>query len=436
MVVILMGKTKNRWLIALAAIAIQLSIGAAYAYSVYTTPISAEMGWAAKEITYAFTIMMALGGISAAFFGGFVEKQGPRKSAILAAVLFGLGQAGAGFAIQIESLGLFLLTYGLLSGLGLGVGYIAPISTLVKWFPDRRGLATGMAVMGFGAGALITAPVAANLIGSFGVSTTFYMLGISYFILIVLGALYIAPPPAGYMPDGMQAAIDSGKKVMKQDLEQLTAKEAVKTRRFWMVWTMMLINVSAGIMIISVASPMSQELIGLSAAGAATLVGIMGIFNGGGRLGWAAISDYIGRPTVFTIFFGLQIVAFVMLPNITNILVFQALILVIVSCYGGGFSNLPAFIGDLFGTKQLGAIHGYLLTTWSLGGIIGPAIVSQIRDRTDSYIPVFYVFIVLVTIGFLISLLIRMDIKRIEGKGKSIKAANAKKDLVLQESNS
>lgn len=436
MEVILMGKTKNRWLIALAAIAIQLSIGAAYAYSVYTTPISAEMGWAAKEITYAFTIMMALGGISAAFFGGFVEKQGPRKSAILAAVLFGLGQAGAGFAIQIESLGLFLLTYGLLSGLGLGVGYIAPISTLVKWFPDRRGLATGMAVMGFGAGALITAPVAANLIGSFGVSTTFYMLGISYFILIVLGALYIAPPPAGYMPDGMQAAIDSGKKVMKQDLEQLTAKEAVKTRRFWMVWTMMLINVSAGIMIISVASPMSQELIGLSAAGAATLVGIMGIFNGGGRLGWAAISDYIGRPTVFTIFFGLQIVAFVMLPNITNILVFQALILIIVSCYGGGFSNLPAFIGDLFGTKQLGAIHGYLLTTWSLGGIIGPAIVSQIRDRTDSYIPVFYVFIVLVTIGFLISLLIRMDIKRIEGKGKSIKAANAKKDLVLQESNS
>lgn len=431
-----MGKTKNRWLIALAAIAIQLSIGAAYAYSVYTTPISAEMGWAAKEITYAFTIMMALGGISAAFFGGFVEKQGPRKSAILAAILFGLGQTGAGFAIQIESLGLFLLTYGLLSGLGLGVGYIAPISTLVKWFPDRRGLATGMAVMGFGAGALITAPVAANLIGSFGVSTTFYMLGISYFILIVLGASYIAPPPPGFMPEGMQAAIDSGKKVMKQDLAQLTAKEAVKTRRFWMVWSMMLINVSAGIMIISVASPMSQELIGLSAAGAATLVGIMGIFNGGGRLGWAAISDYIGRPTVFTIFFALQIVAFIMLPNITNILVFQALILVIVSCYGGGFSNLPAFIGDLFGTKQLGAIHGYLLTTWSLGGIIGPAIVSQIRERSDSYIPVFYVFLVLVSIAFLISLLIRWDIKRIEGQGKSLKATKAKKELHLQESNS
>ncbi|WKA57078.1 OFA family MFS transporter [Planococcus shenhongbingii] len=427
-----MKGSKNRWLIALAAIAIQLSIGAAYAYSVYTTPISEEMGWSPKEITYAFTIMMALGGLSAAFFGGFVEKKGPRKSAILAALLFGFGQAGAGFAVQIDSLVLFLLTYGLLSGMGLGVGYIAPISTLIKWFPDRRGMATGMAVMGFGAGALITAPVAASLMNSVGVSNTFYILGVSYFILIILGAAYIAPPPEGWMPKGMQQAIDSGKKVMKKDLAQLTAKEAVKTRRFWMVWSMMLINVSAGIMIISVASPMSQELAGLTAAGAATLVGIMGIFNGGGRLGWAAISDYIGRPAVFTTFFVLQLIAFILLPNITNILVFQAFILIIVSCYGGGFSNLPAFVGDLFGTKQLGAIHGLLLTTWSMGGIIGPAIVSQIRERTDSYIPVFYVFTVLISIAFVISLLIRKDIKRVEGNYEESRQATG---LDLQSEN-
>ena len=409
-----METNKNRWLIALSAIAIQLSIGAAYAYSVYTKPISETMGWSPTEITYAFTIMMALGGLSAAFFGTFVEKNGPRKSAILAAFLFGLGQAGAGFAIQIDSLALFLLTYGFASGLGLGIGYIAPISTLVKWFPDRRGLATGMAVMGFGTGALITAPVAASLIASLGVTTTFYILGVSYFVLILLGASYIAPPPAGWMPKGMEEAIASGKKTMKKDLAQLTAKEAVKTRRFWMVWVMMLINVSAGIMVISVASPMSQELVGLSAAGAATMVGIMGIFNGGGRLGWAAISDYIGRPTVFMIFFILQLIAFITLPNITNVLVFQAFILVIVSCYGGGFSNLPAIIGDLFGTKQLGAIHGYLLTTWSLGGIIGPAIVSQVREQTGSYTPVFYIYTVLFAIGLLMSLLIRWDIKRAE----------------------
>ncbi|MDE0583176.1 OFA family MFS transporter [Planococcus sp. A6] len=409
-----MKTTKNRWLIALSAIAIQLSIGAAYAYSVYTKPISETMGWSPTEITYAFTIMMALGGISAAFFGGFVEKNGPRKSAMVAAFLFGLGQAGAGFATQIDSLVLFLLTYGFMSGMGLGVGYIAPISTLVKWFPDRRGLATGMAVMGFGAGALITAPVAASLIASVGVTTTFYILGISYFILISLGASYIAPPPEGFMPKGMEADLASGKKVMKKDLAQLTARQAVKTRRFWMLWTMMLINVSAGIMIISVASPMAQELVGLTAAGAATLVGIMGIFNGGGRLGWAAISDYIGRPTVFMMFFIIQIVAFVMLPGITNVIIFQVFILLIVSCYGGGFSNLPAFIGDMFGTRQLGAIHGYLLTTWSLGGIIGPAIVSQVYAAANSYVPVFYIFIGLISVALVLSILIRMDIRRVE----------------------
>lgn len=409
-----MKTTKNRWLIALSAIAIQLSIGAAYAYSVYTKPISETMGWSPTEITYAFTIMMALGGISAAFFGGFVEKNGPRKSAMVAAFLFGLGQAGAGFATQIDSLVLFLLTYGFMSGMGLGVGYIAPISTLVKWFPDRRGLATGMAVMGFGAGALITAPVAASLIASVGVTTTFYILGISYFILISLGASYIAPPSEGFMPKGMEADLASGKKVMKKDLAQLTARQAVKTRRFWMLWTMMLINVSAGIMIISVASPMAQELVGLTAAGAATLVGIMGIFNGGGRLGWAAISDYIGRPTVFMMFFIIQIVAFVMLPGITNVIIFQVFILLIVSCYGGGFSNLPAFIGDMFGTRQLGAIHGYLLTTWSLGGIIGPAIVSQVYAATNSYVPVFYIFIGLISVALVLSILIRMDIRRVE----------------------
>ncbi|MGJ9383522.1 L-lactate MFS transporter [Salipaludibacillus sp. CF4.18] len=411
-----MKTTKNRWLIALSAIAIHLSIGAAYAYSVYTNPINDAMGWSTTEITYAFTIMMALGGLSAAFFGSFVEKNGPRKSAILAAILFGLGQAGAGFATQIDSLLLFLLTYGLASGLGLGIGYIAPVSTLVKWFPDRRGLATGMAVMGFGAGALITAPVAASLMGSVGITNTFYILGASYFVLILLGASYIAPPPKDWMPDGMKKDIASGKKVVKKDLSELTAKQAVKTRRFWMLWTMMLINTTAGIMMISVASPMAQEVVGLTAAAAATLVGIMGIFNGGGRLAWAAISDYIGRPTVFIIFFILQLITFITLPNITSVLVFQALILVVVSCYGGGFSNLPAFIGDLFGTKQLGAIHGFLLTTWSLGGILGPVLVSQIRERTDSYIPVFYVFTGLILVAFVVAIFLQLEIKSVEKK--------------------
>jgi MFS transporter, OFA family, oxalate/formate antiporter len=413
-----MKTSKNRWLIALSAIAIHLSIGAAYAYSVYTNPIHEAMGWSKTGITLSFTIMMALAGIAAAFFGNFVERNGPRKSAILAAILFGAGQAGAGVAVAIDSLFLFLLTYGLASGLGMGLGYISPVSTLVKWFPDRRGLATGMAVLGFGTGALITAPVAASLMESIGIQMNFYILGISYFALMVLGASYIAPPPEGWMPQGLKKDIASGKKVVKKDLSQLTAKEAVRTRRFWMLWTMMLINTTAGIMMISVASPMAQEVVGLSAAGAAAMVGIMGIFNGGGRLGWAAVSDYIGRNTVFTTFFILQLIAFITLPNTTNVLLFQALILIVVSCYGGGFSNLPAFIGDLFGTKQLGAIHGYLLTTWSLGGILGPLLVSQIRERTESYIPVFYVFTALIIVAFLVSILLRLDIKKFEKEVK------------------
>lgn len=413
-----MKTSKNRWLIALSAIAIHLSIGAAYAYSVYTNPIHDAMGWSKAGITLSFTIMMALAGIAAAFFGNFVERNGPRKSAILAAILFGAGQAGAGVAVAIDSLTLFLLTYGLASGLGMGLGYISPVSTLVKWFPDRRGLATGMAVLGFGTGALITAPVAASLMESIGIQMNFYILGISYFILMVLGASYIAPPPEGWMPHGLKKDIAAGKKVVKKDLSQLTAKQAVKTKRFWMLWTMMLINTTAGIMMISVASPMAQEVVGLSAAGAAAMVGIMGIFNGGGRLGWAAISDYIGRNTVFMTFFILQLIAFVILPNITNVLLFQALILIVVSCYGGGFSNLPAFIGDLFGTKQLGAIHGYLLTTWSLGGILGPLLVTQIREKTESYIPVFYVFTALIIVAFLVSVLLRLDIKKQEMAAK------------------
>jgi MFS transporter, OFA family, oxalate/formate antiporter len=405
---------KNRWLIALSAIAIHLSIGAAYAYSVYTNPINETIGWSTTEITIAFTIMMALAGISAAFFGSFVERQGPRRSAVYAAVLFSIGQAGAGFSVAVDSIWLFLLTYGLLSGLGLGFGYIAPVSTLIKWFPDRRGLATGMAVMGFGMGALLTAPIAASLMESIGISNTFYVLGVSYFILMILGAAYIAPPPEGWVPAGMQQDLDSGKKVVKRDLSQLTASQAVRTRRFWLLWTMMLINTSAGIMMISVASPMAQETVGLTAAAAGTMVGIMGIVNGGSRLAWAAISDYIGRSNVFLIFFVLQFVAFLSFPNMTSVLLFQLLIFIVVSCYGGGFSNLPAFIGDLFGTMRLGQIHGYLLTTWSLGGIIGPQVVTQVYGRTGSYIPVFYIFLALVTLAFFCALLIKADIRKTE----------------------
>ncbi|MEK4630200.1 OFA family MFS transporter [Solibacillus sp. FSL R7-0682] len=400
---------KNRWLIAASAISIHLSIGGAYAYSVYKNPISNELGWDASQITIAFTIMMGLAGFAAALFGSTVEKLGPRKAAMVAAVLFGLGQGGAGFAILSDSVVLYWLTYGLLSGLGMGIGYIAPVSTLVKWFPNRRGLATGMAVLGFGAGALITAPVAANLIEAVGIANTYFILGVSYFTLMMLGALYIAPPK----PGEVEEAVASGK-VKSHELAQMSAREAVRTKQFWMLWAMHLINVTSGLMMISVASPMAQEVVGLSVAAAATMVGLMGLFNGGGRLLWAAASDYIGRSNVFVIFFTIQLIAFLTLPFTTNVIIFQLFIFLVVSCYGGGFSNLPAFASDLFGTKQLGVIHGYLLTTWSLGGIFGPIIVSTIHEATNSYIPVFYVFSFLIAISFGISLLLRSNVNKLK----------------------
>lgn len=400
---------KNKWLIALSAIAIHLSIGGAYAYSVYKNPITEQMGWSMTNVTIAFTIMMGLAGFAAALFGNLVEKMGPRKSAIVAAILFGSGQAGAGIAILADSVLLYWLTYGLLSGLGMGIGYIAPVSTLVKWFPDRRGLATGMAVLGFGSGALITAPVATFLMETVGISNTYFILGVSYFTFMLLGALYIAPPT-----DNQSFEYHKSSSKGVQPLAQLSAREAVKTKHFWMLWMMHLVNVTAGIMMISVASPMAQEIVGLSVAGAATMVGLMGLFNGGGRLLWAAASDYIGRHNIWTIFFVIQLIAFITLPFTTNILLFQLLIFLVVSCYGGGFSNLPAFASDLFGTKQLGVIHGYLLTTWSLGGIFGPIIVALVRNAADSYIPVFYIFSILIGISLVISLWIRHDIKNMK----------------------
>ncbi|MEG0471497.1 MAG: OFA family MFS transporter [Solibacillus sp.] len=401
---------KNRWLIALSAIAIHLSIGGAYAYSVYKNPIATELGWEASQITIAFTIMMGLAGFAAALFGGIVEKLGPRKAAMVAAVLFGLGQGGAGLAISMDSVVLYWLTYGLLSGLGMGIGYIAPVSTLVKWFPNRRGLATGMAVLGFGSGALITAPVAVSLMESVGISNTYFILGVSYFTLMILGALYIAPPKPGDVEEFV--ATDGNTK--SQEIAQMSAREAVRTKHFWMLWGMHLINVTSGLMMISVASPMAQEIVGLSVASAATMVGLMGLFNGGGRLLWAAASDYIGRSNVFVIFFAIQLIAFLTLPFTTNVIIFQLFIFLVVSCYGGGFSNLPAFASDLFGTKQLGVIHGYLLTTWSLGGIFGPIIVSAIKEATNSYVPVFYVFSFLIAISFGISLLLRSDVNKLK----------------------
>jgi MFS transporter, OFA family, oxalate/formate antiporter len=408
-----MGKEKNRWLIAAAAVGIHISIGSVYAWSVFTKPLIKQFGWNLSNVQFTFSLAILFLGLSAAFMGHFVEKYGPRKSGTLAAIFFGLGIAGSGLAIQAGSLTLLYLFYGVLGGIGLGVGYITPVSSLVKWFPDRRGLATGLAIMGFGFASLISSPIIVRLINSVGISNTFYILGAIYFILMFTSAQYLAPPVAGWLPKGFKAVVESGKKKPANDLSQLTANEAVKTARVWWLWIMLFINVTCGIAIISVASPMAQEIAGLTPIAAASMVGIMGLFNGGGRIGWASLSDYIGRPNTYTAFFAIQIVAFFLLPTASSAFLFQLLIFLILTCYGGGFASIPAYIGDLFGTKQLGAIHGYILTAWAAAGLAGPSFASWVRTSTKSYNETLYIFAGLFAIALVVSLLIRLEIKRL-----------------------
>ena len=416
-------KVKNRWLIALAGVAIHLAIGSAYAWSVFTLPINELTGWTTAQISFAFSLAIFFLGTSAAFMGHFVEKQGPRRSGIVAAILFGIGVACTGFAVKFESLPLLYLTYGVIGGAGLGTGYVTPVSTMIRWFPDRRGLATGMAIMGFGFAALITGPIAQRLIGAVGVSNTFFILGISYFIVMFVASLYLEKPPAGWKPEGFDetAQAKERKNGITRDLSQLTANEAIKTRRFWIMWLMLFINITCGIALVSVASPMAQEITGMSAVAAATMVGVMGFFNGGGRFAWATLSDYIGRPNVYTLFFVINVIAFIVLYFTKAPLLFMILIYIIMTVYGGGFATIPAYIGDMFGTKEVGAIHGYILTAWAMAGLAGPLILSFIYDATGKYSGTLFLFTIFCVIALILSLVIRIDIKRLQKQQESAK---------------
>lgn len=408
-----MKKTKNRWLIAASAVGLHISIGSVYAWSNFTNPLIDEFGWTSQQVQLTFSIAILFLGLSAAFLGHFVEKYGPKKAGLLAAGFFGAGIIGSGLAVNMGSLPLLYVTYGVLGGIGLGVGYIAPVSTLVKWFPDRRGLATGLAIMGFGFAAAIASPIMDSLIKSVGTANTFYILGISYFVIMTLSALYLERPPVGWVPEGFKDKMQSGKTKIKEDLAQLTANEAVKTKRFYYLWLMLFINITCGIAILSAAKPLAEESIGLSTGEAAALVGILGLFNGFGRLGWATISDYIGRPNTYTIFFASQIILFMALPHTTTAILFQVMLAVIYTMYGGGFAAIPAFIGDVFGTKQLGAIHGYILTAWAAAGLAGPMFAAWIKDSTGSYAASLSFFSVLFVVALIVSLLIRRDINKL-----------------------
>ncbi|WP_400079709.1 OFA family MFS transporter [Winogradskyella sp. R77965] len=402
-------KLKNRWLIALSAVGIHISIGSVYAYSVITNPVKDILDVEGSVIKWAFKIAILLLGLSAAFLGRWVEKVGPKISGTTAGLFYGIGILGSGLAVQLESLTLFYLCYGVIGGIGLGLGYITPVSTLVKWFPDKRGLATGMAIMGFGFSALIFGPVMQSLFETVGVSNAFYILGAIYMFLILSSSRYIEKPPEGYLPDGFKPGEG---KTIKEDISNITANAALKSSRFYYMWIMMFINITCGIAVIAAASPMMQEKLSYTPMEAATVVGLIGVFNGFGRILWSSLSDYLGRANIYIIFFAFQILAFYFLPEITMELFFLLILFTVITMYGGGFATLPAFLGDLFGTKQLGAIHGMILASWGLAGVVGPTIYDVVKSSTGSLDITLKVFSGLFVVALVVSLLMKRSVNK------------------------
>ncbi|WP_432647650.1 L-lactate MFS transporter [Mitsuokella sp.] len=387
---------RNRWLIALSAVGIHISIGSVYAWSVLTRPIMAEMGFSLAQTTWTFSLAILFLGFSAGFLGSFVEKIGPKRSGLLAMLFFGTGMLGTAYAISVHSLTLLYLFYGCIGGIGLGVGYITPVSTLVKYFPDHRGFATGLAIMGFGFAALIAGPVMQYLTATVGLVDNFLILGCVYMLIMGASSLYLKPP-----------VLKDAKGKVTKVLHGATANEALKTWQFASLWWIFFVNITCGIGLLAVASPMAQEVIGMDAAAAASMVGIIGVFNGGGRIVWSTISDYLGRGRVYMLFFLLEVLAFWQLGQTKEAFVFEALVLLIISCYGGGFSCMPAYLSDIFGTRQLSAIHGRILTAWGLAGVAGPSIVSYFHAQTGGYTASLYFFAACFVLNFIIAAVLK-----------------------------
>ena len=481
-------KTKNRWLIAASAVGIHVSIGSIYAYSAWKMPLENTFGWSSTKTSMAFSIAIFFLGLSAAFLGRFIEKKGASKGGLLSAAFFSTGLIGSAAACWFESLPLFYLFFGVVAGIGLGVGYISPVSTLVKWFPDRRGLATGLAIMGFGFGGLICAKLidqfvpaqaevvlhqdvtsydygqllqsdpeaAAAIVASApsletfkaqsakaaelfrqnkadseeytqlkaatedyrstliydkkSITLAFLFLGIIYAIVMVPSALYIAPPPK----DAVLSAKSVDGQPVKKFEREMTAMQAIRTPGFYGLWLMLFINVACGIAVISTAKKMGYEMVRLPVEMASLLVMGISLFNGLGRIIWASFSDFIGRSNTYVAFFVIQIVAFPLLANLTGApLAFMAVTFIILTCYGGGFASIPAYISDLFGLKEMPTIHGFILTAWSMAGIVGPMLNAYVYEKTNSYQQSLYVFGAAFVVALIISLLMKIELKRL-----------------------
>lgn len=397
-------KSTNRYLVATCGVLLHLMLGSTYAWSVYRNPIMEATGWSQSAIAFAFSLAIFCLGLSAAFMGRLVERFGPRLIGTISAILYAGGNALTGLAIDVESLPLLYLGYGILGGLGLGAGYITPVSTIIKWFPDKKGLATGLAIMGFGFASLLTSPVAQWLIDKVGLVTTFYVLALIYGLVMLVSAQGIKRPSQSDL-DRLSPGTTS-----QNPVSGLLAKDALKRSEFYLLWLILFINIACGLGLISVVAPMAQDLAGLSAERAAVVVGLMGIFNGFGRLLWAALSDYIGRPRVVVLVFVTNILMTLALWRIPNAPVFVITMAILMTCYGAGFSLIPPYLSDLFGTRELAALHGYILTAWAMAALVGPMILSVTLEMTGTYWLTFVTFIGLYILGLVLSLILKKKI--------------------------
>jgi MFS family permease len=454
----------NRWLVPPAALAIHLCIGMAYGFSVFWIPLSKALGitkavacpadmsfisqvfsstcdWPISMLGWIYTLFFIFLGCSAAIWGGWLEHAGPRKAGVVSALCWCGGLAISALGVYTHQILLMWLGSGVIGGIGLGLGYISPVSTLIKWFPDKRGMATGMAIMGFGGGAMVGAPLAAALMGHFatptsvGVWQSFAVMAVIYFVFMMAGALLYRVPPTGWKPEGWTAPTKSTKAMITN--RHVHVSVAWKTPQFALVWLVLCLNVSAGIGILGMASPLLQEVfagkllgnnltfseldatqLGQIAAIAAGFTGLLSLFNIGGRFFWASFSDYIGRKNTYFVFFALGVALYALVPSLGhlgNVALFVAAFCVVLSMYGGGFATVPAYLADLFGTQMVGAIHGRLLTAWAAAGVLGPVLVNYLREyqlsigvpRASVYDITLYILSGLLVLGFICNALVR-----------------------------
>lgn len=421
----------NRWLVPPSALAIHLAIGQAYALSVFNLPMTRLIGvtksapddWKLTELVWIFNIAIAVLGLSAAVFGKWLERVGPRHAMFVSALCFGSGFLVSAAGLATHTIGLVYLGYGVLGGIGLGLGYISPVSTLIRWFPDKPGMATGLAIMGFGGGGMIGSPLGTTLMNHFkttsslGVTETFVTMGLIYLVFMMFGAITVRVPPPDWKPSQMVAGV---KPSAPPSIANVSADQALRTPQFYLLWAVLFLNVTAGIGLLAQASPMIQEMFPsrVAASGAAGFVGLVSIFNLAGRFFWSSFSDIVGRKRTYMIYFALGAVLYVLVPmtaRMGSVPAFVACIAIIISMYGGGFATIPAYLRDVYGVFQVGAIHGRILVAWSAAGLVGGTLVTYIREaqlaqgvpKTEAYTIPMYIMAALLVAGFFCNLAVK-----------------------------